>query len=241
MYDGKCYSEFQSKPANVSLLLNTDGADLPVLAYGQFGRNYLPHYGMYTHFVYHLFMNWSALALLSADISKSTWFSEEPCTQVKKQLWTCLTTSIMGTKCWVELVHVVLGRLVLWSFIWCGAGGAPTSPWIPLAACLTIPTNCAHCTLMLWHSLLGVPVVTPAGPTTSPVILLVCSRAIVLNTKQWNGAHGSLYCKDKGTTVGGDHLYRYWPYCSSNERTHASLLYNAENAVMTGTAVSEVT
>ena len=35
------------------------------------------------------------------------------------------------------------------------------------------------------------------------------ARAIVLNMKQWNGAHGCLYCESPGTVLPGDHLHRY--------------------------------
>ena len=56
--------------------------------------------------------------------------------------------------------------------------------------------------------------------------------------KQWNSAHGYLYCEDAGTTIGGDHLNRYWPYQDTVARSHASLLQNAVDAVTTGDAVS---
>ena len=98
---------------------------------------------------------------------------------------------------------------------------------------------------MLWLFLCicaGVPVHTPSGAMVARAIILNCSldlpaRAIVLNTKQWNGLHGCLYCEHEGVTLGGDHLHRYWPYQLSQLRTHASLLNNAEQAVSTGNAV----
>lgn len=90
---------------------------------------------------------------------------------------------------------------------------------------------------------IGVPVLTPDGPSIAHAILLSSSfdlpaRAICLNMKQWNGAYGCAYCEDAGTTIGGDHLHRYWPYKDSVARTHASLMQNAVNAVTCGNAVS---
>lgn len=81
----------------------------------------------------------------------------------------------------------------------------------------------------MWIHYTGVAVNTPAGDMTSRAILLNASvdlpaRAMISNMKQWNGAHGSLYCEDQGTTVGGDHLHRYWPYRDAVSRSHASLL-----------------
>lgn len=87
----------------------------------------------------------------------------------------------------------------------------------------------------MWIHYTGVAVNTPAGDMTSRAILLNASvdlpaRAMISNMKQWNGAHGCLYCEDQGTTVGGDHLHRYWPYRDAVSRSHASLLRNAEMA-----------
>lgn len=85
----------------------------------------------------------------------------------------------------------------------------------------------------------GVAVQSPVGPQISHAILLCCSfdlpaRAIAMNTKQWNGQNGCLYCEDADTTVGTDHLHRYWPHEGmSVTRTHASLLKNAEDATIT--------
>ena len=76
--------------------------------------------------------------------------------------------------------------------------------------------------------------------------LLLCSvdlpaRALITNMKQWNGINGCLYCEDRGVTIGGDHLHRYWPYQpSSTSRSRASLLSNAEMAVITGNAVNSL-
>ena len=88
----------------------------------------------------------------------------------------------------------------------------------------------------IYPLLIGVAVQSPIGPQIARAILIMGSfdlpaRAIVMNTKQWNGQYGCLYCEDKGTTVGSDHLHRYWPdEGPSVERTHTSLLKNAEDA-----------
>lgn len=85
---------------------------------------------------------------------------------------------------------------------------------------------------------------TPDGIVTARLILLNCSvdlpaRAMVTNMKQWNGVNGCLYCEDQGTTIGTNHLHRYWPHqVHSMKRTHASLLRNAAEAVRLGTTVS---
>lgn len=84
---------------------------------------------------------------------------------------------------------------------------------------------------------------TPSGAMIAKAILLNCSvdlpaRAIVLNMKQWNGINGCLYCDHEGVTLSGDHLHRDWPLKPSRPRTHASLLHNAEQAVITGKSVS---
>lgn len=89
----------------------------------------------------------------------------------------------------------------------------------------------------------GITVQTPAGVMTARAIVLNCSadlpaRAMVSNMKQFNGRHGCLYCEEEGTTVGGDHLHRYWPHQTATvPRTHASLLRNAQTATTTGTCV----
>ena len=90
---------------------------------------------------------------------------------------------------------------------------------------------------------IGILVDTPAGAMVARAAVLMCSvdlpaRALVTNMKQWNGAHGCLYCKDPGVTLGSDHLHRYWPYQqSSTLRSRASLLSNAEEAIRTGNTV----
>ena len=76
-------------------------------------------------------------------------------------------------------------------------------------------------------------------------ILLTCSvdlpaRAMITNMKQWNGANGCLYCEEEGTTIGCDHLHRYWPYKDATLRTRTSLLHNAEMAITTATTVSVI-
>ena len=90
----------------------------------------------------------------------------------------------------------------------------------------------------------GVAVDTPSGQHTARAILFVCcadlpARAMLTNMKQWNGQFGCLYCEDEGTTLGTDHLHRYWPsHVSSTLRTHASILMNAEDATKEAKAVS---
>ena len=90
----------------------------------------------------------------------------------------------------------------------------------------------------------GITVQTPVGTLEARVILLNSSvdlpaRAMVTNMKQWNGINGCLYCEDKGTTVGGDHLHRYWAAKDSCvERSHTSFLRCATDTVSLGTAVS---
>ena len=79
----------------------------------------------------------------------------------------------------------------------------------------------------------------------SRAILLTCSvdlpaRAMLTNMKQWNGAYGCLYCEEKGTTIGCDHLHRYWPYKDATLRTQTSLFRNAEVAITTASTVSIV-
>ncbi len=106
--------------------------------------------------------------------------------------------------------------------------------------------NCEHyasqsrATAKIYLSI-GVSVQTPAGPLIARAILIASSfdlpaRAIVTNMK----LHGCLYCEDLGTTVGGDHLHRYWPdEGPSVARTHASLMKHANDATKTaGSAVS---
>ena len=84
---------------------------------------------------------------------------------------------------------------------------------------------------------------TPAGVMNASAIVLNCSldlpaRAVVTNMKQYNGRYGCLYCEEEGTTIGGDHLHRYWPCQTATvPRTHASLLQNAHMATTTGTCV----
>ena len=64
------------------------------------------------------------------------------------------------------------------------------------------------------------------------------ARAIVTNMKQFNGRHGCLCCEDEGTTIGSDHLHRYWPYqTNALPRTHSSLLHDAHIATTSGSCV----
>ena len=90
----------------------------------------------------------------------------------------------------------------------------------------------------------GIVVDTPAGVMVCRAILLNCSvdlpaRAMITNMKQWNGENGCLYCEDTGTTIGSDHLHRYWPYKHATPaRTKTSLLHNAQSALSTERVVS---
>ena len=84
---------------------------------------------------------------------------------------------------------------------------------------------------------------TPAGPHLARAILVNCSvdlpaRACITNMKQWNGRHGCTFCEAEGTTIGNDHLHRYWPLTKSRLRTHQSIFGNATEAVRTGSDVS---
>ena len=92
--------------------------------------------------------------------------------------------------------------------------------------------------------LLGIDIRTPEGNTTAHAILLQCSadlpaRAPLTNMKQYNGCWGCLYCDNKGTTHGEDHLHRFWPHDpSSSLRSAQSIVDDACEAVCTGEAVS---
>ena len=98
------------------------------------------------------------------------------------------------------------------------------------------------------------------GRLTARAILLMCSvdlplRAILLNMKQWYGAHGclvmGLFCLViTYTGINPGHLLgivltisclcsRYWPRDdSSAKRTHSSVMGNVEQATSTGLCVS---
>ena len=83
---------------------------------------------------------------------------------------------------------------------------------------------------------------TPAGLMVARAILLICSvdlpaRTMISNMKQWNGANECLYCEEEGSTIGTDHLQRYWPYKPATQRSHSSLLQNAQSAITSGTPV----
>ena len=78
---------------------------------------------------------------------------------------------------------------------------------------------------------------SPIGPLKSKVMLLQCSvdlpaRAMVSNTKQFNGKYGCLYCYHPGKTEGSNHLHRFWPYTDSFCRTKDSYLKDMQNAVL---------
>jgi len=85
---------------------------------------------------------------------------------------------------------------------------------------------------------------TPAGKMKCHAMLLQCSvdlpaRALVLNSKQFNGKYGCLYCESTGETPPGDHLHRYWPPPSSGLtlRSHESVMQNATKATSDGEPV----
>ena len=83
---------------------------------------------------------------------------------------------------------------------------------------------------------------TPNGNEKCHAILLQCSadllgRAIITNTKQFNGKWGCFYCTNPGMTDGINHLHRYWPQQASTLRTNVSLLQDAADAVRKGDAV----
>ena len=66
----------------------------------------------------------------------------------------------------------------------------------------------------------GFEVETPDGPMVAKARLLMCSvdllaKAIVFNTKQFNGKHGCTYCEEEGITRSTSHLHRNWPYSMS--------------------------
>lgn len=70
-------------------------------------------------------------------------------------------------------------------------------------------------------------------------MILLCSvdlpaKAIVANSKQYNGKHGCNTCEDEG--VKGPGPARYWPYDPSGGilRTHDSIIQNAKTATETG-------
>lgn len=68
------------------------------------------------------------------------------------------------------------------------------------------------------------------------------ARALVLNTKQYNGKWACCYCEEEGSQVEGCPQARYWPPHEDTGdlprlRTHHSIL---ENAVMATSSDPEV-
>ena len=62
----------------------------------------------------------------------------------------------------------------------------------------------------------GIQVSTPQGQLTAKAMLIQCSvdlpaRAMVTNTKQFNGKFGCIYCYNPGTTHPSNPLHRFWP------------------------------
>lgn len=92
--------------------------------------------------------------------------------------------------------------------------------------------------------LAGLQVDSPIGSITAKARLLMCSldlpaKAIVLNTKQFNGQHGCSYCEDEGVPRVRTHLHRNWPYLTSSvTRTHTGMIQNAREAFQNGAPVS---
>ena len=91
--------------------------------------------------------------------------------------------------------------------------------------------------------IVGFPVSTPVGLRTSRAMLLQLSvdlpaRAMVTNTKQFNGKYGCLYCYNPGTTDSSNPLHRFWPHVSTECRTTASYLQDVANSVSGGDSVS---
>lgn len=65
------------------------------------------------------------------------------------------------------------------------------------------------------------------------------ARALVLNMKQFNGKYGCSICLDEGECPPGRPLLRFYPFRTAfSERTHQSMLTDANEACRTGTAVS---
>jgi hypothetical protein len=64
------------------------------------------------------------------------------------------------------------------------------------------------------------------------------ARAMVVGMKNFNGISAYLYCYHRATTVGDDHLHRYWPYNPDTlDRTHASIIRDISEAVHSMTPV----
>ena len=66
------------------------------------------------------------------------------------------------------------------------------------------------------------------------------ARAILANSKQYNGEYGCIYCEAQGVQRRGAPMHRNWPYESVvPRRTHISILRNAKNS-MTSTESEKV-
>lgn len=89
----------------------------------------------------------------------------------------------------------------------------------------------------------GIEVLTPDGKFIAKALLLQLSvdlpaRALVTNTKQFNGRFGCLYCYNPGTVEPGKPLHRFWPQiASSTIRTSNSFHDDVVKAVTDGEAV----
>ena len=65
------------------------------------------------------------------------------------------------------------------------------------------------------------------------------ARAMVLNMRQFNGAHGCHLCEDEGKTEDGKPLFRWWPPDSEQSlRTRQSLTEDAIKATTDNDIVS---
>lgn len=97
---------------------------------------------------------------------------------------------------------------------------------------------------LLILSLLGVAVQTINGTRICRCLLLATlldlpARAIVYNTKQFNGKYGCIYCENEGASPVGNPLVRYWlPQQNATLRTHQSMMDNARTAIKERQAVS---
>lgn len=88
----------------------------------------------------------------------------------------------------------------------------------------------------------GIAAKTPAGEIKVHAICILASmdlpaRAIVTNTKQFNGEHGCLYCEHPGVPRPNNHRVRCWPHIECSARTHDGIMECAKDAVLSGNPV----
>lgn len=90
--------------------------------------------------------------------------------------------------------------------------------------------------LILRVCIIGIEVVTECGIKTIKVAMIAVTcdlpaRCLLLNMRQFNGAHACSMCEDEGATRSNNHLFRWWPYSSSSIlRTKNSLIEDSINA-----------